>query len=90
MMGEQFPLLEDILTEWQETIGEDYEGYKNHVYRMVHCCLALKECNSEEKEKIIIAGAFHDIGVWTADTLDYLPPSILPALDYLKKRNLEA
>ena len=88
-MGEPLPLLEDILTEWQDTLGADYTGYKNHVYRMVRCCLSLKECSTEETQKLIIAGAFHDIGVWTADTLDYLPPSIIPAMDYLKNRNLE-
>ncbi len=90
MPGEPLPLLEEILTEWQDTIGADYTGYKNHVYRMLHCCLALKACTAEEKEKLIIAGAFHDIGVWTADTLDYLPPSVLPALDYLKATNRDA
>ncbi len=86
----QIPLLEEILTEWQETIGSEYEGYKNHVYRMIHCCLALKECSEEEREKIVIAGAFHDIGIWIEDTVDYIPPSIPPAMEYLKRRDLTA
>ena len=86
----QIPLLEDILTEWKETIGNEYEGYKNHVYRMIHFCLALKNCSEEEKEKIIIAGAFHDLGIWINNTIDYIPPSLPPAMEYLKSRNLEA
>lgn len=85
----QIPLLEEILIPWQDTIGKDYECYKNHVYRMVHFCLALKDCNAEEKEKIIIAGCFHDIGIWIEQTVDYIPPSIPPALAYLKNRGLE-
>ena len=51
----QIPLLEEILSNWSNTIGSEYPGYRNHVYRMVHCCLALKDCNKQEREKIIIA-----------------------------------
>ena len=90
IIEEQIPLLEEILTKWKGTIGNEYEGYKNHVYRMIHFCLALKDCNEEEKEKIIIAGAFHDIGIWIDDTVDYIPPSLPPAMEYLESRNLEA
>ena len=84
------PLLEDIFSNWRTTIGSEYPGYRNHVYRMIHFCLALKECNEEEREKIIIAAAFHDIGIWLEDTVDYIPPSLPPAMAYLKRRNLEA
>lgn len=83
------PLLEDILGEWQDLIGNDYEGYKNHVYRMIHFCFELKQCNAEEREKIIIAGCFHDIGIWIEHTVDYIPPSLPPAREYLKHRGLE-
>ena len=86
---ENIPLLEDIFSEWKSTIGNEYQGYRNHVYRMIHFCLALRNCNDEEREKIIIAGAFHDIGIWINDTVDYIPPSLPPAMEYLKKRNLE-
>lgn len=83
------PLLEEILGQWKTIIGEDYEGYKNHVYRMVQCCFALHDCTEEEQEKIIIAACFHDIGLWTENTVDYIPPSIPPALEYLRKNNLK-
>jgi len=85
----QIPLLEEILGDWKDIIGQEYAGYKSHVYRMVNFCLALKECSQEEREKIIIAGAFHDIGIWLDDTLDYLPPSLRPAREYLISRNLQ-
>lgn len=84
------PLVEKILGEWKNLIGNDYEGYKNHVYRMIYCCFLLKECDSEEQEKIIIAGCFHDIGIWIENTVDYIPPSLPPARNYLKHRGLES
>jgi len=51
-------LLEEILEKWRETIGSDFEGYKNHVYRMVHFSLALKQCTKEERKKIIMQVLF--------------------------------
>lgn len=91
MIIQELPLLDEILADWKDTIGDDFLGYRNHVHRMILCCFALanKALDDEEKEKIIIAGAFHDIGIWIEDTLDYLPPSIPPAREYLKKRGLE-
>jgi hypothetical protein len=88
IIEKRIPLLEEILSQWQETIGKDYQGYKNHVYRMIHCCFALKNCNEEERHKIIIAAAFHDIGIWTNKTVDYISPSISPAMQYLNSQNL--
>ncbi len=86
---EQIPLLEELLSEWKSVIGGDFLGYRNHLYRMLNFCFALNECSSEEKEKIIIAATFHDIGIWTDKTVDYIEPSVPPAIDYLKSRDLE-
>lgn len=86
---QHIPLLEGILGEWQAVIAEDFLGYKNHVYRMIHCCFALHNCNAEERDKVIIAGCFHDLGLWTEKTVDYLPPSVLLARAYLEVKNLQ-
>jgi len=45
--------------------------------------------NNEDREKIIIAGCFHDLGIWTDDMLDYLPPSIALATKYLRLNGLD-
>lgn len=86
----EIPLIESILGEWRNVIGDAYMGYRNHVYRMVHCCFALRECDAEEREKILIAACFHDIGIWAANTIDYIEPSVLPALDYLESHDKQA
>lgn len=85
----RLPLVEDILPAWKAVIGTEYQGYRNHVYRMIHCCLALHDCDAGARRKIMIAACFHDIGIWTAQTVDYIPPSIPPALDYLAAQGLE-
>ncbi len=79
------PEIESILKEWQTELGKQYTSYRNHVYRMLHFCLYLKKCSKEEKAKLYIAASFHDLGIWTHSTLDYLPPSILLAKNHLIK-----
>lgn len=83
------PLLEEILAPWRSVIGTDFDGYKNHVYRMVHCVIALHPCTQEDRRKIIIAAAHHDIGIWSDHTVDYLPPSIAQAQKYLQRMALQ-
>ena len=83
-------LVEDILLPWKDRIGSDYEGYKNHVYRMLHCCFALTPCTDDDRSKLIIASCHHDIGIWSDHTVDYLPPSIREAKQYLVTHQLEA
>ena len=70
------PLIDEILVDADR-------GYRNHVYRMVNFCFAQGAFDAEQKEKIVIAGCFHDLGIWSADTWDYLPPSIDLANNYL-------
>jgi len=40
--------IDSILSEWKTLIGQDYEGYRNHVVRMVTFCLMLRQCNSKD------------------------------------------
>ena len=60
-------------------------GYRNHVYRVVNFCLAQGDFDNTQREMIVIAGCFHDLGIWASDTFDYLPPSIALANDYLAR-----
>jgi len=85
----QIPLLDDILGQWREQLGADFVPYRNHVYRIAHFCFALRDCSEDERRKIIIAGAFHDLGIWSDSTVDYLPPSVLRAREYLTANSLQ-
>ncbi len=78
------PLIEQIMADWREPIGPLYDGYRGHVYRMFNCCLALQCCSREEQDQLAIAAAFHDLGLWSARTLDYLPPSVVLAQQWLR------
>jgi hypothetical protein len=71
---QNIPLIDDILDRHQDVIGSDLSGYRNHVYRMINFCFAQGEFDDETRDKLILAGCFHDIGIWTGNTFDYLPP----------------
>ncbi len=84
------PLVDEILEDWRSLIGDEYMAYRNHIYRMLHFCFALQDCSAEDKEKLMIAACFHDLGIWIDDTVDYIPPSIPPAMSYLEKHGHHA
>ena len=75
-------IIEELLSQHEKEIGKDFEKYKNHVYRVFSICTKMDEVKHNE-EKYAIAAVFHDIGIWTANTFDYLEPSIILAHNYL-------
>jgi hypothetical protein len=81
--------VDEILVPWQPRLSADYTGYRNHVCRVVNFCFAVRKCTEEERQKIIIAGCFHDLGIWTAKTFDYLSPSIALATEHLHREGLD-
>lgn len=86
-MHEQVPILDDILDTWRKSLNEDFAGYRNHCYRVLNFCLAFCGESTENISKVSIAVAFHDLGIWTNNTGDYLEPSKQLAGEYLAKTN---
>ncbi len=83
-----YPHTDAILSAYKHTIGKDFEGYRNHVTRMLNFLhYLLPDISAEESDKVQIASAFHDIGLWTENRVDYLEPSIAEAHFYLDKIN---
>jgi hypothetical protein len=64
-------------------LGRDFVAYRNHAYRVVNLCLAQRPLDVEQLEKVAIAAAFHDLGIWTDGTFDYLRPSVRLARESL-------
>ena len=74
-------IIDDVLNHYEMTMEDDSSGYRNHVYRIVNLCVAI--AGRHELEKIAVAAVFHDLGIWTNRTFDYIRPSIALAHDYL-------
>jgi hypothetical protein len=77
----RIPTIDDVLNDYAAALRDDVVGYHNHVYRIVNLCVAIM--GRSELEKIAMAAVFHDLGIWTKDTFDYIAPSIVLAHDYL-------
>lgn len=75
--------LDTILAAHATALGRDVAGYRNHAYRVVNFCAAFSSHEPARVEVMATAAAFHDLGIWTAGTFDYLAPSIALARTWL-------
>lgn len=81
----EIPTADRLLEAHAGNIGRDFAAYRNHVYRVVNLCAAMLPVDAAGLEKIAIAAAFHDMGIWTDRTFDYLQPSIRLAEAHLAR-----
>ena len=81
-MKQTDPRLDELLQRFKPVLGQDFEKYHNHVYRVFFNCMLMDEAPGN-REKYAIAAVFHDIGIWTNHTFDYLDPSIAQVKIYL-------
>jgi hypothetical protein len=76
------PSIDEVLHDYASELGDDFIAYQNHVYRVVNLCVAIVK-DRVDLEKIAVAAVFHDLGIWTNKTFDYIAPSIALAREYL-------
>jgi hypothetical protein len=82
------PTVDEVLDNHASELGDDLTAYRNHVYRVVNLSVAIVGDTSVELEKIVIAAVFHDLGIWTNKTFDYIDPSLALARDHLAARGM--
>jgi hypothetical protein len=82
------PTVEEVLNDHASELGPDLIAYRNHVYRVVNLCLAIVGGSRVELEKIAVAAVFHDLGIWTNHTFDYIAPSVVVAREHLAARGM--
>src|SRR5262245_24121940 len=80
--------VEAVLGDHASELGHDLIAYRNHVYRVVNLCLAIAGDHRGELEKIAVAAVFHDLGIWTNKTFDYIAPSVAIARGHLTARGM--
>jgi hypothetical protein len=80
----RIPIVDDVLRDHATALGADFSAYRNHVYRVLNLCVAI--VGRSELDKIAVAAVFHDLGIWTNGTFDYLAPSAALAHGHLVAR----
>ena len=84
MLLTEIATLDELLHAHEAVLGGDFSAYRNHTYRVVNLCAALSSAVAPEQlQKMAIAAAFHDLGIWTDGTFDYLQPSVQLAVTHL-------
>lgn len=87
---EHAPLLDELFGTSPVVFGNDLPGYRNHCYRVLNLALALAPSGADTRAKIEIAAYFHDLGIWSDGTFDYLGPSAIRAKAYLRENDRAA
>ena len=67
------PIVDALLNRYRIALGDDLDTYRNHVYRCINYQQLL--LGQPIPDFVALAWVTHDLGIWTADTFDYLTPS---------------
>ncbi len=76
----QSEALDNLLEPFRAALGRDYDGYRNHLYRVLTYTLHFLGGDQAHRRLIDTALVYHDIGLWTDKDLAYLEPSIARVL----------
>lgn len=87
---ERHPIVESLFETWETALAKDFLAYRNHAYRVLNFATALSDAEGEDLEKLAVASAFHDVGIWLDTTFDYLNPSIHRASEFLVAKGEDA
>lgn len=77
------PQIERILQQSKEALGDDFEAYRHHVYRLFNLAVHLSAATGKDRLKLATAAAFHRIAIWSHESMDYVQPSIEAAARFL-------
>lgn len=85
----ELPIIDAVLEAHASELGGDFTAYRNHAYRVVNLCVAFSPADPVQLDKFATAAAFHDLGIWTEHTFDYLEPSVRLACSHLGRAGRE-
>ena len=71
---ERHPFVEEMEARWGGALRAAREAYSGHAYRVLNYARALIGTEQHDDE-LALAAAFHDLGIWSDRTFDYLGPS---------------
>jgi hypothetical protein len=78
-------VIDEVLGVWAMALGEDRAAYRGHAYRVFNFARAILASGARD-DVLAVTSAFHDLGIWSDRTFDYLAPSIARADAYLRER----
>ena len=79
------PTVEEVLDDHASELGHDLIAYRVPGRQFVP---RDRGDSRVELEKIAVAAVFHDLGIWTNNTFDYIAPSVAIARKHLADRGM--
>lgn len=79
------PSLDELFAPWNDALGADRVAYRHHVERLLRICELLNGGSLPDPLAFRVAALYHDLGIWSDGTFDYLPPSRLRAVQWLQE-----
>ena len=76
--------LTPVLEKYKISLKNDFDSYNNHINRVFSYCVLFDD-DLTHHPKYAIAVVFHDLGIWTENTFDYLEASKILAKNHLKE-----
>ena len=80
--------IEQILAKYRNDLGDDFVPYKGHCYRVINYMKCMGMTSQEEHISTVLV-PFHDIGIWTHQTMDYLAVSAAVAREYIQREKMD-
>ena len=84
---ERHTLIEEALDAWRAPLGGARAAYSGHVYRVFNFARFFHGA-ADGDDELALTSAFHDLGIWSDRTFDYLAPSIARASEYARAKGL--
>ncbi len=81
-------LIEDVVRTYSNALGQHLPLYKGHCYRLLNYIIYMQR-HQDNLDFLGVAIAFHDLGIWTHGTMDYLNPSFELAKTYVQNANVD-
>ncbi len=78
-------LIEETLDEWDAAFGAARRAYRGHAYRVFNVTRRLLG-RDDADDLLAVTSAFHDLGIWSDSTFDYLAPSVARARTFFEQR----
>ncbi|MDH5607853.1 MAG: HD domain-containing protein [Cyclobacteriaceae bacterium] len=66
-------MIDELLEPYRENLGPHYPTYRNHAHRVYEYARIF--CLQNESIKLQLCAAFHDLAIWTGNSMDYLHDS---------------
>src|SRR5262249_15863254 len=71
---ERHPFVDEMAARWGGALRASREAYSGHAYRVLNYARALIG-TERHNDELALAAAYHDLGIWSDRTFDYLGPS---------------